>query len=216
MNIRLDDYKSLEKKIIKLRNSLKSHPRGSLRKRQINGKEYYYLQYRENKHIKSDYVPLADVENVRIGIIERKKIEAEIRSLEKRLDRYSELLGIHRFYRPVKNVDYNEYTLFMSSLAHDHKNLGTEAFIEKYDVSKFRGLNKRYLSGFIDYITGVKSHTVRKTNDLVLDPYTYLMYFTYGDKEVLEEELKKAIPCFLCRGLLITKVQEAVDVTNNK
>ena len=34
----------------------------------------------------------------------------------------------------------------------------------------------------------------------------------HGDKESLNQELKKAIPAFLCRGLLITNVQEAVMV----
>lgn len=36
-------------------------------------------------------------------------------------------------------------------------------------------------------------------------------YTKYGQKDILQEELKKAIPSFLCRGLLITTVQEAVN-----
>ena len=84
-------------------------------------------------------------------------------------------------------------------------------FIRKYDVSKYRGLNKRYLAGYLDYINGIERRSVRRTNDLVLDPYTYLMYYKYGNKEVLNEELKRAIPAFLNRGLLITNVQEAVN-----
>ena len=42
------------------------------------------------------------------------------------------------------------------------------------------------------------------------------MYFKYGDKGALEEELKKAIPAFLNKGLLITSVQEAVDEGKRK
>ena len=127
-----------------------------------------------------------------------------------RLNSYAKLIGIHRVYRPVKNVDYDQYALFMSTVAHDHKRLNPDDFIRKYDISKYRGLNKRYLAGYLDYINGIDRHIVRRTNDLVLDPYTYLMYFKYGNKEVLDEELKRAIPAFLCRGLLITSVQEAV------
>lgn len=98
----------------------------------------------------------------------------------------------------------------MSTVAHDHKSMSQQDFLKKYDVSKYRGLNKRYLAGYLDYINGIDRNSGRKTNDLVLDPYTYLMYFKYGQKDVLNEELKRAIPAFLCRGLLITSVQEAV------
>ena len=38
------------------------------------------------------------------------------------------------------------------------------------------------------------------------------MYYKYGDQSVLDAELKRAIPAFLNRGLLITNVQEAVGV----
>ena len=101
----------------------------------------------------------------------------------------------------------------MSTVAHDYKTLSMDIFSEKYDTTKYRGLNKRYLLAFLDYINGIERQNTRKTNDLVLDPYTYLLYYKYGDKTVLEEELKKAIPAFLNRGLLITNVQEAVNGT---
>jgi hypothetical protein len=42
------------------------------------------------------------------------------------------------------------------------------------------------------------------------------MYFKYGDKEALAEELKHAIPAFLNRGLLITNIQEAVNGSSGK
>ena len=101
----------------------------------------------------------------------------------------------------------------MSSVAHDYKTLELESFIEKYDVSKYRGINKRYIAGFLDYISDIDRGSMRKTNDLVLDPYTYLMYFKYGNKDVLKQEVQKAIPAFLNKGLLITNVQEAVGGT---
>ena len=88
--------------------------------------------------------------------------------------------------------------------------------MKKYDITKYRGINKRYLAGYLDYICDIERPITRKTNDLVLDPYTYLMYFKYDQKDVLNEELQRAIPAFLCRGLLITNVQEAVNVPSNK
>ena len=209
----LEEYNTIEKELKQLKNSLSKYPKGVIRRRCIKGKEYFYLQYRDGKQVKSDYIRADEVSAISKMIEERKETEEKIRSLQTKAENYAKTLGMHRSYRPVKNVDYQDYTLFMSSVAHDYKMLKTEVFIEKYDVSKYRGINKRYLAGFLDYISGIERNTVRRTNDLVLDPYTYLMYFKYGDKESLNQELEKAIPAFLCRGLLITNVQEAVNGT---
>ena len=199
-----------------LQEKINGYPKGSLRKRRIGNRDYYYLQYREGKHVRSLYIHTDDVEGVRIEIETRKDLESEARKLQARLNSYAKLIGVHRTYRPVKNVDYEQYTLFMSTVAHDHKRMEPDEFIKKYDVSKFRGLNKRYLAGFLDYINGIDRRNTRRTNDLVLDPYTYMMYYKYGNKEVLKEELERAIPAFLNRGLLITDVQEAVGGSSGK
>lgn len=208
-----DAYVSLKKELSKLENKLEMMPKGTLRRRIINGREYCYLQYRDGDHVRSRYVKPDDISDVCRMIKDRKKTEQSIRVIRSKLDIYSRILGIHRTYRPVKNVNYEDYTLFMSTVAHDYKALSIDVFSEKYDTTKYRGLNKRYLLAFLDYINGIESQNTRKTNDLVLDPYTYLLYYKYGDKTVLEEELKKAIPAFLNRGLLITNVQEAVNGT---
>ena len=205
------EYNKLTEEIAGLNMKISTCPRGNLRKRVIRGKEYYYLQYREGQRVKSHYVKADEVPGVLAEIEERKTMENDVRELQNRLKRYESLIGKHRKYRPVKDVDYKEYTLFMSTVAHDHKSMDRDSFLEKYKESKYRGLNKRYLSGFLDYISGIERQKVRKTNDLVLDPYTYLMYFKYGDKDVLGKELERAIPAFLSRGLLITNVQEAVN-----
>ena len=213
--MRMDKYQSEYNRIIdeltKLQEKIGSCPKGSLRRREIKGREYYYLQYRDGKHVRSRYVGPNEVEGLQIEIEERRKLEENARKLKDRLNSYAKLIGIHTSYRPVKNVDYEQYTLFMSTVAHDHKKMDPDDFIRKYDVSKYRGLNKRYLAGYLDYINGIERRGMRRTNDLVLDPYTYLMYYKYGYKEVLDEELKRAIPAFLNRGLLITNVQEAVN-----
>ena len=205
------EYNRINSEFTKLQERIGNCPKGSLRRRKIKGREYCYLQYRDGKHVRSRYVSPSEVEGLQIEIETRRKLEEDARKLQARLNSYAKLIGIHRTYRPVKNVDYEQYTLFMSTVAHDHKKMDRDDFIRKYDVSKYRGLNKRYLAGFLDYINGIERRNMRRTNDLVLDPYTYLMYYKYGNKEVLYEELKRAIPAFLCRGLLITNVQEAVN-----
>ena len=204
------EYNALLKKTEALRKKEDSLPKGNLRTRIINGKDYYYLQFRDGRHVRSRYVKKEEVPALSKQIEERNAVRKRLEEAKTRLAVYEQSLCIHSSYRPVKNVDYQEYSLFMSLLAHDFKRLGRNGFLEKYDISKHRGLNKRYLRGFIDDITGIENRSARKTNDLVLDPYTHLMYFKYGDKSVLEQELKKAIPAFLNQGLLVTSVQEAV------
>ncbi len=207
------EYEKAKKNLNDVNKSLQSYPKGYLRRRLINNGEYYYLQYREGSQVRSIYVSPDKINDLKSEIEERNKLKKRADELKLRIKKYERLLNIHSSYRPVNNVDYEDYTLFMSTVAHDYKSLEFDAFIEKYEVSKYRGINKRYLAGFYDYINGIDRLNTRKTNDLVLDPYTYLMYFKYGEKETLEEELKKAIPAFLNRGLLITSVQEAVGGT---
>lgn len=216
MNTFQNEYDQLNKELSCIQEKLMHYPKGTLRMRMIKNKEYHYLQYREGKHVKSRYIKSDDIKKIQLELETRKDLEKQARELDSRLSTYAKLLGIHRSYRPVKDVNYEEYTLFMSTVAHDHKSMNQEEFFRKYDVTKYRGINKRYLAGYLDYICDIERHNTRKTNDLVLDPYTYLMYFKYGQKEVLNEELQRAIPAFLSRGLLITNVQEAVNVPSGR
>lgn len=206
-------YKRKISRKAKLQNELEGLARGYIREKHVRDHIYYYLQYRNGKQVISKYVSVADKGKVEKELQQRAEIEKELKYLQKIIDSYESAAGIITEYRPVRNVDYQEYTLFMSNLAHDYKRLGTDEFLEVYDVSKYRGINKRYLKGYIDHILGITGRNTRKSRDLVLDPYTYQMYFEYGDKSVLEEELKKAVPAFLNQGLLVTNVQEAVDGT---
>lgn len=119
-------------------------------------------------------------------------------------------------------VNYNKWTLFTSMLAHDLKRLGIDGFNEKYKDSKYMGIYKAYLEGYIEYINNRKSGKIIQCNELpkkvVLEPYVYHEYFKYKDKAALENALKKAIPEFLNRGILLTEVQVAVgsNQTENK
>lgn len=117
-------------------------------------------------------------------------------------------------YKPKFFVNYTKYTLFMSFLAHEYKRLGYLRFIEKYKTKKYKRLNGKYLMSYISYLENSKSGNVITINKvpkkIVLDPYTYTMYFKFKDKTVLKDSLSKAIPEFLVNGLVITEVQEAV------
>lgn len=54
-------------------------PKGSIRTRNIKGHEYCYLNYRVGDKVKSDYVPAADVDELRAKIERRRALAAAIR-----------------------------------------------------------------------------------------------------------------------------------------
>lgn len=54
-------------------------PKGSIRMRNIKGQEYCYLNYRVGDKVKSDYVPAAEVDELRAKIERRRALVTAIR-----------------------------------------------------------------------------------------------------------------------------------------
>lgn len=54
-------------------------PKGSIRMRNIKGREYCYLNYRVGDKVKSDYVPAAEVDELRTKIERRRALVTAIR-----------------------------------------------------------------------------------------------------------------------------------------
>ena len=102
-------YNRMNDELSRLQERINSYPKGSLRKRKIGGHDYYYLQYRDGKHVRSRYIRSDEVEGIRLEIEARKDLESEAGKLQARLSSYAKLIGVHRSYRPVKNVDYEQY-----------------------------------------------------------------------------------------------------------
>ena len=65
------EYYEKEKKL--LEKELDSLPKGNIKERQIGNNIYFYLQYREGKKVKQDYLGKSEPENL-IKKIERRKI----------------------------------------------------------------------------------------------------------------------------------------------
>lgn len=55
-----------------MRCEMESLPKGSIRKREVRGRVYYYLTHREGDRVISDYVRADDVDRLR-GQLERRK-----------------------------------------------------------------------------------------------------------------------------------------------
>lgn len=68
-------------------------PKGSIRMRNIKGHEYCYLNYRVGGKVKSDYVPAADVDELRAKIERRRALAAAIREQKRSQKQIIRALG---------------------------------------------------------------------------------------------------------------------------
>lgn len=68
----------LERRISKL-------PSGSITKKAINGKEYFYHRWTENKKRREKYIPMDELDDFRTLIEQRKELEQELKALKKHL-----------------------------------------------------------------------------------------------------------------------------------
>lgn len=57
-------------------------PKGSIRKKRINGREYRYLQWRDGKHIRCKYIPADELEAVSNRINHRNSLKCEIAAID--------------------------------------------------------------------------------------------------------------------------------------
>lgn len=113
----------------------------------------------------------------------------------------------YRQYREGKTVK----TVFVAAnqFAEVKGNIDRRKEIEK----RLREINteiNQLIKALVNYLTKNENTKAYNSANIVLDPLTYQMYFTYGEKDILESRIEKAIPEFLMQGLLITDIQEAV------
>lgn len=68
-------------------------PKGSIRKRNIKGHDYYYLNYRSGEKVKSDYISAADISALREKIERRKSLARAIKEHKQTLKQIERALG---------------------------------------------------------------------------------------------------------------------------
>ena len=69
------DQNELSARIQLLEEKISSLPIGSISTKRVNGKEYYYHRWTENKKRKEKYIPASEVNSMREQIQERKRLE---------------------------------------------------------------------------------------------------------------------------------------------
>lgn len=79
----LEEYKRILRTEALIKKELEQLPRGYISIKKINGRNYYYLQFRQDSKVKSQYIKTAEVDAVREGLALRKKDMDALASLEK-------------------------------------------------------------------------------------------------------------------------------------
>ena len=69
-------YQNLEKELLERISCL---PRGTIKKRKINGRIYYYLQYRQNNKVKHKYLGKDYPESTLKLLLERKLLKGRLK-----------------------------------------------------------------------------------------------------------------------------------------
>ena len=80
----LQEKSRIEKMISMYETELLSLPHGTLVKKTINGKEYYYIQYREGKKVVSKYIGISEtkITDIKSGLERRHQIENILKKLK--------------------------------------------------------------------------------------------------------------------------------------
>lgn len=79
MEVFKEEYDRLDRQEASYKRAILDLPKGYISKKNIRGKEAYYLQHREGKKIVSKYIPVSDVESIREQIQRRKQFEQSLK-----------------------------------------------------------------------------------------------------------------------------------------
>ena len=79
------DLSEMQTRAAEMEQQISALPAGSVTKKTVSGKEYFYHRWTENKKRREKYIPMDEVENFRVQIGQRKELEQELKMLRKYL-----------------------------------------------------------------------------------------------------------------------------------
>ena len=79
------DLSEMQTRAAELELQISALPAGSVTKKTVNGKEYFYHRWTENKKRREKYISADELENFRAQIERRKELEQELKVLKKQL-----------------------------------------------------------------------------------------------------------------------------------
>ena len=79
------ELSEIQKRVAELEQQISHLPAGSITKKTVNGKEYFYHRWTEDKRRKEKYIPVDELENFHAQIEQRKKLDQDLKALKKQL-----------------------------------------------------------------------------------------------------------------------------------
>lgn len=79
------ELSEIQNRVAELEQQISNLPAGSITKKTVNGKEYFYHRWTEDKKRKEKYIPVDELENFYAQIEQRKKLDQDLKALKKQL-----------------------------------------------------------------------------------------------------------------------------------
>lgn len=79
------ELSEIQNRVAELEQQISNLPAGSITKKTVNGKEYFYHRWTEDKKRKEKYIPVDELENFHAQIEQRKKLDQDLQALKKQL-----------------------------------------------------------------------------------------------------------------------------------
>ena len=83
------DLSEMQTRVAELEQQISALPAGSITKKTVSGKDYFYHRWTENKKRREKYIPAEEVDSFRKQIECRKALEKELKALQKQLPKKS-------------------------------------------------------------------------------------------------------------------------------
>lgn len=88
-----EEYDRLNRIIAKVEQEINELPKGYISEKNIHGKKYYYLQYREGDKVRSVYLKKGEVETHRDLIDRRNELMEKLKELKEDCKKLERVLG---------------------------------------------------------------------------------------------------------------------------
>ncbi len=79
------ELSKIQNRVAELEQQISNLPAGSITKKTVNGKEYFYHRWTEDKKRKEKYIPVDELENFHAQIEQRKKLDQDLKALKQQL-----------------------------------------------------------------------------------------------------------------------------------
>lgn len=88
-----EEYDRLNRIIAKVEQEIKELPKGYISEKNIHGKKYYYLQYREDDKVRSVYLKKGELDTYRDLIDRRNELMGKLKELKADRKKLERVLG---------------------------------------------------------------------------------------------------------------------------